>query len=76
MFKMFRYGGLGFTPYFGEKYLHNVYKKTEKNAKAHEIENIKEKIDSGKYKTIKTQDNVLNQLRSFSAPNKCMHLFK
>lgn len=76
MFKMFRYGGLGFTPYFGEKYLHNVYKKAEKNAKAHEIENIKEKIDSGKYKTIKTQDNVLNQLRSFSAPNKCMHLFK
>lgn len=75
IFKMFRYVGIGFLPYFGEKYIYNVYKKAEANAKAHEVENIKEKIESGKYQEVKIQGNVLQQLRQMSAPNKCIQLF-
>ena len=73
--KMFKYVGLGFIPYLGEKYLQSVYKQAEKHAKSHETENIKEKIREGKYQTIDLTGNTKLQLQKMSAPNKCVHLF-
>lgn len=73
--KMFKYVGLGFIPYVGEKYLQRIYKKAEKNAKSHETENVKDKIFEGKYQTIKLDGNTKIQLQHMAAPNKCVQMF-
>lgn len=75
--KMFKYLGYGtaFIPYIGEKYLQRIYRTAEKKAKAHEVENIPEKIAEGKYKIFDLSGNTGVQLQQMSAPNKCVHLF-
>jgi hypothetical protein len=74
---MFKYLGYGtaFIPYIGEKYLQRIYRTAEKKAKAHEVENIPEKIAEGKYKIFDLSGNTGVQLQQMSAPNKCVHLF-
>jgi hypothetical protein len=73
--KMLKYVGLGFIPYFGEKYLQRIYEVAHREAKHHEVEDIRSKIEQGKYKKIDVLGNTQKQLKQMSSSVSCKYLF-